>query len=220
MEMAFWSVLLMAFVLGLLAAWVSQFTAARKGLEASAKAKTLRQNVDGLVQRNTARRENLRKRQGVLDKYLMMDIKHPKGHLDDEVLKNAIKEERQRIPTLTKTIKESEAVIIENRKTLAEIEMKRALSSSWLLLMSGAVGGATALIFAFVSYLGLTTDVVTSFAQPVGLSTSVIVQSLALGAGWPLVWEKVFAIDRLESVASGAVTVFQEKIKEVEREEV
>ena len=37
MEMAFWSVLLMAFILGLLAAWISQFTAARKGLEANAK---------------------------------------------------------------------------------------------------------------------------------------------------------------------------------------
>jgi len=220
MEMEFWSVLFMAFVLGLLAAWISQFTAARKGLEINAKTKTLRQHVVNLRERNAARRDNLKKRQEVLDGYLMKDIEHPKGHLDDEALKNAIEEERKRIVTLTEAIKKSEDVIIENEEKLAEIERKRALNSSWLLLMSGAVGGATALIFAFVSYLGLTTDVVTSFAQPVNLSTSVIVQSLALGAGWPLVWEKVFAIDRLESVANKAATAFQEGIKEAEKEEV
>ena len=59
MEMAFWSVLLMAFILGLLAAWISQFTAARKGLEANAKAKALRQSVEDLYERNGTRRYNL-----------------------------------------------------------------------------------------------------------------------------------------------------------------
>ncbi len=52
MEMLFWRVLIMAFVLGLLAAWISQFTVARKGLEANAKAKNLRENVNSLVERN------------------------------------------------------------------------------------------------------------------------------------------------------------------------
>ena len=227
MEMAFWSVLMMAFILGLLAAWISQFTAARKGLDANAKAKALRQSVEDLYERNGTRRYNLRRRQETLDKYLMMDIEHSKGQLDDVALKSAIKEERQRIANLKQTIKESEDVIIANRRTLAEIEKKRSLNSGWLLFTSGAVGGVTALIFAFIGYLEPLSGIISSstketisFATVVGLNTSLIVQSLALGAGWPLVWEKVFAIDRLESTASSAATIFQEKIKEIEKEEV
>ncbi|MFC1980586.1 hypothetical protein ACFLVS_07125 [Chloroflexota bacterium] len=101
MELLFWSVLIMAFVLGLLAAWISQFTVARKGLEANAKAKNLRENVNSLVERNGARRENLKRRQEILDTYLMKDIEHQKGQLDDAALKNAISEERKRVATLT-----------------------------------------------------------------------------------------------------------------------
>lgn len=215
-----WTVLIIAFALGLVAAWISQFTAARKGFEANAKAKTLRENVNSLVERNIVRRESLKRRQEILDKYLMMDIEHQEGQLDDDALKDAIVEERKRIASLMKSISGSENIIIENRNILAEVERKRALNSAWLLFMSGGIGGATALIFGFIGHLGLTTQPVTSLTDPANLTTSLIVQSLALGAGWPLVWEKVFAIDKLDSAAGTAATLFQDTIKEVEKEQV
>jgi hypothetical protein len=214
-----WGVLLIAFALGLVAAWISQFTAARKGLEANAKTKTLRENVNGLIERNAVRRENLKRRQEILDKYVMMDIEHQKGQLDDQALRDAIAEERKRIADLRKAIADSENIIVENRRILAEVERKRALNSGWLLFISGGVGGATALIFGFIGYLG-SAQPITSITQSVGLTTSLVVQSLALGAGWPLAWEKVFAIDKLESTASTAAMIFQNTIKEVEKEEV
>jgi hypothetical protein len=220
MEMSFWLVLLITFVLGLFAAWISQFTAARKGIEANAKARALRQNVDSLIERNATRRDSLKQRQEVLDGYLMKDIDHLQGQLDDEALKSAIREEKARISSLTDAIKKSEDIIIENQDKLADIERKRSLNSAWLLLMSGAVGGATAGIFAFISYLGTVTDASFGFTHSVALTTSVIIQSLVLGAGWPLVWEKIFSVDRLESIASDAATVFQEKIREAEKNEV
>ncbi len=220
MGMQLWVVLIIAFFLGLVAAWVSQFTVARKGLEANAKSKNLRENVNNLVERNAARRENLKRRQGILDKYLMMDIEHQQGQLDDNALKTAIAEERKRTVTLTKAITDSENVIIENRKILAEIERKRALSSGWLLFMSGSIGGVTALIFGFIGFLGATSQPLNSLTAEVTVSASIIVQSLVLGAGWPLVWEKVFAIDVLESTANSATADFQNTIKKVEKEEV
>ena len=216
MQVPLWSILIIAFTLGLVAAWISQFTAARKGFEANAKSKTLRENVNSLIERNTARRESLKKRQEILDRYLMMDIEHQKGQLDDQVLKDAISGERKRIITLTKAISDSENIIIENRKILAEVERKRALNSGWLLFMSGCVGGVTAVIFGFIGYLGS----VASLTASVDITTNLIVQSLVLGAGWPLVWEKVFAVDRLESTTSAAVALFQNTIKEVEKDEV
>ena len=220
MQVPLWLVLIIAFTLGLIAAWISQFTVARKGLEANAKARTLRENVNSLVERNSARRDNLKRRQEILDKYLMMDIEHQKGQLDDQALKDAIGTERKRITALTKAIGESENIIVENRKILSEVERKRALNSGWLLFMSGGVGGVTALIFGFIGYLGLTNEAVTSLTASVALTTSVIVQSLALGAGWPLVWEKIFAIDKLESTTSAAAALFQNTIQEVEKKEV
>ena len=115
MQVPLWLVLIIAFTLGLIAAWISQFTVARKGLEANAKARTLRENVNSLVERNSARRDNLKRRQEILDKYLMMDIEHQKGQLDDQALKDAIGTERKRITALTKAIGESENIIVENR---------------------------------------------------------------------------------------------------------
>ena len=56
--------------------------------------------------------------------------------------------------------------------------------------VSIAVGGATAAIFGFLNYL---TDsaALESLSSLVPVTSSVIVQSMALGAGWPLVWEKI-----------------------------
>ena len=62
MEAPLWLLLVIALVLGGLAALVSQLTAARKTIEANAKARSLRESVDGLVARNAARRDDLRKR--------------------------------------------------------------------------------------------------------------------------------------------------------------
>ncbi|MFC1962360.1 hypothetical protein ACFLWN_04920, partial [Chloroflexota bacterium] len=132
---------------------------------------------------------------------------------------NAISEERKRVATLTKAITESETIIIENRKILADVERKRALNSGWLLFMSGCVGGVTAVIFGFIGYLG-TTPPIASLTTSVSVNTNLIVQSLLLGAGWPIVWEKVFAVDRLESTTSAAAALFQTTIKEVEKDEV
>ena len=219
MQVTLWVVLIIAFVLGVLAAWISQFTVARKGLEANAKVKNLRENVNSLVERNGARREYLKRRNEVLDTYLMKDIEHQKGQLDDTALKNAISEERKRVASLTKAITESETIIIENRKILADVERKRALNSGWLLFMSGCVGGVTAVIFGFIGYLG-TTPPIASLTTSVSVNTNLIVQSLLLGAGWPIVWEKVFAVDRLESTTSAAAALFQTTIKEVEKDEV
>ncbi len=146
----------------------------------------------------------------------MKDIEHQKGQLDDTALKNAISEERKRVATLTKTITDSENIIIENRKILAEVERKRSLNSGWLLFTSGCVGGVTAVIFGFIGYMGSATSLTAS----VDITPNLIVQSLVLGAGWPLVWEKVFAVDRLESTTSAAVALFQNTIKEVEKDEV
>ncbi len=219
MQIVLWLVLIMVFSLGFLATLISQFTVARKGLEVNAKAKNLRESVNSLVERNGARRENLKRRQEVLDTYLMKDIEHQKGQLDDSALKNATSEERKRVATLTKAISDSENMIIENRKILAEVERKRALNSGWLLFMSGCAGGVTAVIFSFIGYLG-TVPPVASLATSVDVTSNLIMQSLLLGAGWPVVWEKVFAIDKLESTASAAVTLFQNTIKEVEKDEV
>ncbi len=108
MQTPFWGMLIIVFVLGSFAALISQFTLARKGLEANAKTKNLRENVNSLVERNGARRDNLKRRQEVLDTYLMKDIEHQKGQLDDTALKNVISEERERVATLTKAITDSE----------------------------------------------------------------------------------------------------------------
>ena len=82
------------------------------------------------------------------------------------------------------------------------------------------MGGVTALIFGVMGYLGSTTEVIASIDASVNITTNLIVQSLALGAGWPLVWEKIFAVDKLESMTSAATVLFQNTIKEVEKDEV
>ncbi len=47
-----------------------------------------------------------------------------------------------------------------------------------------------------------------------------VVQSLALGAGWPLVWEKFFAVDKLESAVNAATSQFELSVKDAEKEQV
>jgi len=218
-ELPLWQVLLLASVLGALAALISQFTAAKKGLESGAKAKTLRENVNNLVKRNAVRRDNLKNRQQILDEYVEMNIKHQEGQLDDKALKQAIDEEKRRIASLTEAIKKSEAAITETRTKLAEVEQEKALSGWLLAAFSVFSGAATAMIFGFIGSIGLKSGSI-SFGQDVPVTSNVVVQSLALGAGWPLVWEKFFAVDKLESATSAAAAQFEITIKDAEKEEV
>lgn len=165
------------FVLGAVAAFISQFTAAKKGLEADAKARTLREHVTNLVKRNTTRRENLQKRQDILDQYVKTNIQHQKGQLDDQALQEAIGDEKQRIASLRETITKSEAVITETRTQLAEVEQERALGGWSLRFVSSLIGGTTALIFGFIGYLGQQSG---SIGPDVPLTSNVVVQSLVL----------------------------------------
>ncbi len=205
------------FVLGAVAAFISQFTAAKKGLEAEAKARTLREHVNNLVERNATRRKGLQARQDILDQHVKMNIEHQKGQLDDQALQEAIKDEKQRIASLRDTITKSEVVITETRTQLAEIEQERALSGWSLRFVSSLIGGTTALIFGFIGYLGQQSGPV---GTDVPLTSHVVVQSLVLGGGWPLVWEKFLAADKLESAASAAAAKFEVTIKDAEKSEV
>jgi predicted transcriptional regulator len=217
MMVVLWQALLIAFLVGLTAALVSQFASTRRATEAGAKARTLRENIIGLVNRNSKRRDNLEKRREVLDRYLMMDIEHKRDQLDDRAIIDAIDEEKKRIADLKEAIAGSEEIIVEYRKVLAEVDITKARGAVWLLLPSGIVGGVTALVFGFMGFLGL--EGLASDA-PVQLTTSLFVQSIGLGAGWPLVWKKILSEDKLEAVASTAVVNFQQAIKNVEKEEV
>jgi hypothetical protein len=218
-ELKLWQMLILASVLGAVAALISQFTAAKKGLEAGAKARTLRENVNNLVKRNAVRRNNLKDRQKILDEHVELNIKHQKGQLDDKALKEAIGEEKKRIASLTEAIKKSEVAITETRTRLAEVEQEKVLSGSLLAAFSVLIGAATAAIFGLIGFLGLKSGTI-SFSQDFPLTSNVVVQSLALGAGWPLVWEKFFAADKLDSAANAAASHFEITIKEAEKEEV
>jgi hypothetical protein len=217
-QLPLWQLLVIATALGAVASLISQFTAAKKALEAGAKARTLREHVENLVKRNAVRRENIQKRQELLDNYVKMDIEHQKGQLDDKALKEAVSEEKQRINSLTEAIKKSETAITETRTILAELEQQRALSGLSLGTFSVFIGAITALIFGFVGYLGSGSSV--SFGQSFPLTSHVVVQSLALGAGWPLVWEKFFAVDKLESAVNAATSQFELSVKDAEKEQV
>jgi len=219
-QLPLWQLLLLASLIGALAAFVSQFTAAKKGVEAGAKARTLREHVFNLVKRNKVRRDNLRDRQKILDDYMRMNIEHQKGQLDDKALREAIDEEKKRISSLTDAIKKSEPAITETRTKLAELEQQKALTG-WLLgLFSVLIGAATAAVFGFLGYLGLQSNSSIGFGQPFPLTSHVVVQSLALGAGWPLVWEKFLAADRLDAAANEATTHFEITVKDAEKEQV
>lgn len=219
MQLSLWLVLLLSFVFGALAAYISQRAVAVKGLEAGAKAKTLSRNVDNLVERNAVRRENLKNRQKILDDYVNMNIKHQQGQFDLQALKQAIEEERKRIASFTESINKSEIAIIEARTRLADVEREKALSGWRLILSSVFIGGVTAGIFGFLGQLGLP-GAPLSITGDVPLTSNVVVQSLALGAGWPLVWEKFFSEENLESAASAAAAQFDITIKEAEKEQV
>ena len=95
----------------------------RKGLEAETKARSLRRNLENLVEMNTARRENLRHRQTILDQYVKTDVENQPGQLDDKALKEAIQKEEERIKAF---IEEEYKVIdrkLENLKSqLNQIE--------------------------------------------------------------------------------------------------
>lgn len=80
--------------------------------------------------------------------------------------------------------------------------------------------GVTAEIFDVIGYLGSTVQPVASLIAYVNITTNLIVQSLVLGAGWPLTWEKVSAVDRLESKTSATTALLQNTIKEVEKDKV
>ena len=201
---------------------ISQFTVARKGLEAETKARSLRRNLENLVEMNTARRENLRYRQTILDQYVKTDVESQPGQLEYKALKETIKKEEEHIPALTKAITKSEVAITETRTALANVEQEQAVTGWALAAYSVIIGGGTALIFGFTGYLGLVPrgSVGSIIFQNVPLTTNVVVQSLALGVGWPLVWEKFFATDKLESAASAAAATFESTIKDAEKDEV
>ena len=218
MELALtlWQALLISFALGAAAAWISQFSASKKGLEAKAKAGVLERNVENLVERNSARRKKLQPRQDVLDKYQMMQISEPKGQLNDSALNQAIDDEKKRVKALTAAINKSEEVITETRTTLGNTQIELSTISGWLTTRSVVIGGVTATIFGGLGFLGLKEASLTN----VPVTSNLVIQSLALGGGWPLVWEKFFSSENLDAAATVASEHFNQKVKEAESEVV
>ena len=216
LDLTLWVALFISFALGASAAWISQFSASKKGLEANAKARVLERNLANLVERNTARRENLQPRQDLLDKYQMMQINEPAGHLNEAALSEAIDEEKTRVKALKAAINKSEEVITETRTALGDAEIELSTSGGWLTFRSVVIGGVTATIFGGLGFLGLHEASVDS----VPLTSNLVIQSLALGGGWPLVWEKFFSSEKLEAAATAASENFERKVKEAESVEV
>jgi hypothetical protein len=109
--------------------------------------------------------------------------------------------------------------LTEYDNTLTELEVQRATSTGMLLGASTLIGGFTAALLGFINFLASGTDL-SYFAGTVTVTSSVIVQSLTLGAGWPLVWEKFLATDKLGAAASAAAARFESSVKVAEAEEV
>ena len=218
MDIVFWAALLIFFAIGAGASFVSQYATAGKGVEAAAKAEALKQNVQHLRDRNKVRRDTMQERQKILDAYNERKVTGQQvAHAAalDEVIAN----EGRRTSELRKAILDSEKIITENDNTVADLTAKKAASTGVLLLASTIIGGFTSVLFGFINFLASGTDV-TSITASVTVTSSVVVQSLTLGAGWPLVWEKFLAQDKLEAATNAAAARFESSVKVAEVEEV
>ena len=218
MDIAFWGALILVFFVGAGASFISQYATAGKGVEASAKAEALKQNLQHLRERNAKRRETLDNRQGILDEYRLREIEG-RDVVNGDALQRAIELEVTRTDGLRQTILDSERIITEYDNALGNLAVQRAKSAGLLLVASTVIGGFTSLLFGGINYLASGTNI-TSITASVTITSSVIVQSLSLGAGWPLVWEKFLASDKLEAAANSAAARFETSVMAAERAEV
>lgn len=207
-------VLIIVFILGAVASGVAQFAVAKKRAEATARATSLQKSFDRLFNRNAERRRLLVNRRQLLDDYQKKDIEYQQGSLNYQALKDAIKELELRIVKLEESITATESVITTTERRLGELAIEKAQSHWGFIIPSIILGGTTSLVFGFVNYLG--TDDLFS----ISLTPSVIVQSVALGFGWPLVWAKFAQPENLEAKANAALAQFEVDTKNAEKEEV
>ena len=206
-------VLIIVFILGAVASGVAQFAVAKKRAEATARATSLQKSFDRLFNRNAERRRLLVNRRQLLDDYQKKDIEYQQGSLNYQVLKDAMKELKLRIVKLEESITATESVITTTERRLGELAIEKAQSHWGFIIPSIILGGTTSLVFGFVNYLG--TDL-----SSISLTPSVIVQSVALGFGWPLVWAKFAQPENLEAKANAALAQFEVDTKNAEKEEV
>ena len=110
MEMVFWGAMILTFLIGAGASFVSQYATAGKGVEAAAKGRALRQSVQHLRDRNSKRTETLEQRQSILDAYRERKI-GGQDVADPDALNDAIDREVHRTDGLRKSIVSSERII-------------------------------------------------------------------------------------------------------------
>lgn len=227
MQLPLLVVLIIVFILGAVASGVAQFAVAKKRAEVTARARSLQKSFDRLVERNAERRRRLINRKELLDDYYNKDIEYQQGSLNYQALKQGIKEAESRIVKLEESITATESVITATERRLGELAIEKAQSHWGFIIPSIMLGGTTSLVFGFINYLGTDLDPVSSILDPVCsikgsvfLSPSVIVQSIALGFGWPLVWAKFAQPENLEAKANAALARFEVDTKNAEKEEV
>lgn len=220
MQLSLLVVLIIVFILGAVASGVAQFAVAKKRAEFTARARSLQKSFDRLVERNAERRRRLINRREFLDDYYNKDIEYQQGSLNYQALKQGIKETESRIVKLEESITATESVITATERRLGELAIEKAQSHWGFIIPSIMLGGTTSLVFGFINYLGTDLDSVSSIKGSVSLSPSVMVQSIALGFGWPLVWAKFAQPENLEAKANAALARFEVDTKNAEKEEV